>query len=84
MKCLITQSNYIPWKGYFDNIALSDVFVIYDDMQYTKRTLLGVYHKIKGKYLQLYLDEFYYKLNRRYFGNKLFERLILAIAKYYL
>ncbi len=29
-----------------------------------KRTLLGIYHKIKGKYLQLYLDEFTYKLNR--------------------
>ena len=37
MTALITQSNYIPWKGYFDNIALADVFVIYDDMQYTKR-----------------------------------------------
>ncbi|HIP37384.1 MAG TPA: IS1595 family transposase, partial [Crocinitomix sp.] len=23
-----------------------------------KRTLLEIYHKIKGKYLQLYLDEF--------------------------
>lgn len=34
---LITQSNYIPWKGYFDNIAQSDVFVVYDDVQYTKR-----------------------------------------------
>lgn len=37
MRALITQSNYIPWKGYFDTISLSDVFVIYDDMQYTKR-----------------------------------------------
>lgn len=34
---VITQSNYIPWKGYFDAIALSDEFVFYDDMQYTKR-----------------------------------------------
>ena len=33
----ILQSNYIPWKGYFDLINMSDVFVIYDDMQYTKR-----------------------------------------------
>ncbi|WP_345008177.1 IS1595 family transposase, partial [Snuella lapsa] len=32
-----------------------------------KRNLLGNYHKIKGKYLQLYLNEFVYKLNRRYF-----------------
>jgi Holliday junction resolvase-like predicted endonuclease len=32
----ILQSNYIPWKGYFDLIAKSDVFVIYDEVQYTK------------------------------------------------
>jgi hypothetical protein len=36
-KVLITQSNYIPWKGYFDAINMADVFVVYDDMQYTKR-----------------------------------------------
>jgi hypothetical protein len=48
-----------------------------------KRMLLGVFHKIKGKYLQLYLDEFCYKLNRRYFGNRVFERLTLAVAKSY-
>jgi|TARA_B110000238_G_C16022837_1_gene394006 protein-tyrosine phosphatase len=34
---MISQSNYIPWKGYFDNIAKVDEFIIYDDMQYTKR-----------------------------------------------
>ena len=32
----ILQSNYIPWKGYFDLINRCDVFVLYDDMQYTK------------------------------------------------
>jgi len=48
-----------------------------------KRNLLGMYHKIKGKYLQLYLDEFCYKLNRRFFGNNLFDRLVLAVAKSY-
>jgi hypothetical protein len=48
-----------------------------------KRTLLGVFHKIKGKYLQLYLNEFCYKLNRRYFGTKVFDRLTLAVAKSY-
>ncbi|NEN23403.1 WbqC family protein [Cryomorpha ignava] len=37
MKVAISQSNYIPWKGYFDMIGKSDVFVLYDDMQYTKR-----------------------------------------------
>ena len=34
-----------------------------------KRNFLGVYHKINGEYLQNYLDEFVYKLNRRYFKS---------------
>lgn len=33
----IVQSNYIPWKGYFDLISQSDVFVLFDDVQYTRR-----------------------------------------------
>lgn len=33
----ILQSNYIPWKGYFDMIAAVDEFILYDDMQYTRR-----------------------------------------------
>jgi hypothetical protein len=32
----IIQSNYIPWRGYFDFINSVDVFVFYDDVQYTK------------------------------------------------
>ena len=35
-KVAILQSNYIPWKGYFDIIGSVDAFVLYDDMQYTK------------------------------------------------
>jgi len=45
-----------------------------------KRTLLGIYHLVKGCNLQLYLDEFCYKLNRRYFGNGIFDRIAVAIA----
>lgn len=36
-KVAILQSNYIPWKGYFDLIAAVDEFIIFDEMQYTKR-----------------------------------------------
>lgn len=36
-KIAILQSNYIPWKGYFDMIAAVDEFILYDDMQYTRR-----------------------------------------------
>jgi len=59
----------LPWV----HIAISNA----------KRTLLGIYHKIKGKYLQLYLDEFCYKLNRRYFGDRLFDRLTVAMVNNY-
>ena len=36
-KVAIVQSNYIPWKGYFDLINLVDEFILFDDMQYTRR-----------------------------------------------
>lgn len=32
----IIQSNYIPWKGYFDIIKSADTFILLDDVQYTK------------------------------------------------
>lgn len=32
----ICQSNYIPWRGYFDLIGFADYFVLYDNVQYTK------------------------------------------------
>jgi hypothetical protein len=35
-KVAVIQSNYIPWKGYFDIIHSVDLFVFYDDVQYTK------------------------------------------------
>jgi hypothetical protein len=37
MKCVILQPSYIPWRGYFHQIAKADVFVFYDDVQYDKR-----------------------------------------------
>jgi len=33
----ISQSNYIPWKGYFDLINMVDEFILYDDVQYTSQ-----------------------------------------------
>lgn len=36
MKVAVLQSNYIPWKGYFDIIHDVDRFIFYDDLQYTK------------------------------------------------
>lgn len=36
MRVCILQSNYLPWKGYFDLINSVDLFVFYDRVQYTK------------------------------------------------
>lgn len=36
MRAAILQSNYIPWKGYFDIVHDVDVFIFHDDLQYTK------------------------------------------------
>ncbi|MGE3276416.1 MAG: WbqC family protein [Vicinamibacterales bacterium] len=36
MRVGLIQSNYIPWRGYFDVIHDVDVFVFHDDLQYTK------------------------------------------------
>jgi hypothetical protein len=35
-KVVILQSNYLPWKGYFELIHQADVFCFYDEVQYTK------------------------------------------------
>lgn len=35
-KVAVIQSNYIPWKGYFDVINDVDLFIFHDDVQYTK------------------------------------------------
>ncbi|MEZ5739285.1 MAG: WbqC family protein [Burkholderiaceae bacterium] len=66
----IVQSNYIPWKGYFDLLASVDEFILYDDMQYTRRDWrnrnkiktpaglqwLTVPVQAKGRYLQAIRD----------------------------
>jgi hypothetical protein len=66
----IVQSNYIPWKGYFDLINLVDEFILYDDMQYTRRDWrnrnviktpngpiwLTIPVDVKGKYFQQIKD----------------------------
>ena len=69
-KVAILQSNYIPWKGYFDLVASVDELILYDDMQYTRRDWrnrnqiktpqgiqwLTVPVKVKGKYDQRIRD----------------------------
>lgn len=36
MKVAVLQSNYVPWRGYFDIIHDVELFIFHDDLQYTK------------------------------------------------
>ena len=54
----------LPWV----HIAISNA----------KRLLLDIHHAISPEYLQSYLNEFCYEFNRRYFGDRLFDRLLIA------
>jgi hypothetical protein len=36
MKLVILQPGYLPWLGFFDQMYQSDIFLIYDDVQYDK------------------------------------------------
>lgn len=47
-----------------------------------KTTLADTYHGVKREFLQSYLDAFCYKFNRRYFGEELFEKLIMVNVGY--
>jgi len=58
----------LPWV----HIAISNA----------KRNLLNNFHHVDDTYLQNYLDEFTYRLNRRYFGEKLFGRLLIACISF--
>ncbi len=52
----ISQSNYIPWRGYFDLIDAVDEFIIFDDRQFTKRDWRNrniVLHHGKSKWLTI-------------------------------
>jgi hypothetical protein len=69
-KVAAVQSNYIPWRGYFDLINSVDEFILYDDMQYTIRDWrnrniiktangplwLTIPIGVKGKYFQKIKD----------------------------
>jgi len=58
----------LPWV----HIAISNA----------KRLLLDIHHDIEPQYLQKYLNEFCNKFNRRNFGDKLFDRLLIACITY--
>lgn len=58
----------LPWV----HIAISNAKSLFADM----------YHGVKDEFLQEYLNEFCYKFNRMFFGERLFDRLMLASISY--
>jgi len=44
----------------------------------SKNLIKGMHHGVENKYLQNYLSEFCYKYNRRYFGENVFNRLLIC------
>lgn len=60
-------SKIFPWV----HIAISNA----------KKMCLGIHHSIQRCYMQNYLNEFCYKFNRRYFGEKLLDRLLIAAVE---
>jgi hypothetical protein len=48
----------------------------------SKNLLKAIHHSVWPDYLQNYLDEFCYKHNRRYFGEKVFDRALIAAVSF--
>jgi transposase-like protein len=45
-----------------------------------KRFILGTYHGLDGRHFQAYLDEYCFRVNRRFFTAQLFDRLLCACS----
>jgi hypothetical protein len=88
----VVQSNYVPWKGYFDLIRAADEFVLYDDVQYTRRDWrnrnriktadgpqwLTIPVEVKGKYTQKIRDT---RVSDRVWAASHWTRIRHAYAK---
>lgn len=57
MKVSIHQPNYIPWLGFFNKIIQSDIYIVFDDVQFPRGKDFAYRNKIKtpqgGKWLSL-------------------------------
>lgn len=92
MKVAILQSNYIPWKGYFDMINMVDKFVLYDTEQYTRRDWrnrnliktkqgllwLSIPVEVKGKFFQSINET---KVSENNWGEKHWKTIYNNYAK---
>ena len=91
-KVAILQSNYIPWKGYFDLIQQVDEFILLDSVQYTRRDWrnrnriksregviwLSIPVKVTGKYFQSIRDT---QVSDQNWAEQHWAKLKLAYSK---
>ena len=91
-KVAILQSNYIPWRGYFDIINMVDEFILFDDMQYTRRdwrnrnrikTASGsrwitITVEVKGKYFQKIKDT---KVSNAEWNHKHWDSIVNSYSR---
>lgn len=91
-KVAIVQSNYIPWKGYFDLVNSVDEFILYDDVQFTRRDWrnrnliktprglewMTVPVNVKGRYLQKICET---RISKPDWGERHWSSLIQNYSK---
>ena len=71
-EAVVMKADLIPTILPWVHIAISNA----------KRLFLCMHHKLKNEYLQYYLNVYCYKFNRRYFGDKIFDRLLITAVTY--
>lgn len=55
---------------------------VHTAIENAKSLFRDMFHGIKDEFLQEYLNEFCYNFNRRYFGDRVFDRLVIAAVSY--
>ena len=91
-KIAIIQSNYIPWRGYFEIMDMAHEFVFYDSVQYTKRDWrnrnkiktpegikwLTIPVEVRGKYYQKIRDV---KIADKNWGQNHWNKIVHSYRK---
>lgn len=81
MTIAIHQPNFIPWIGFFYKISHCDQFVLLDDVQYTKNSLINR-NKIKSKTGEQWITM--PVLHSGNFGQRINETHLMCFEKYYI
>ena len=86
--CLVQTDGLNIYNALKDNVTKHEIFPIVSGeaplpwvhtiISNAKSFVLGTYHGIGPKHLQVYLDEFCYRFNRRFWENQLFNRMLAA------